>query len=144
VSGMRSAQRRSCKGASPGHHRLTPGAERVRDSLRDACDRMLVPPAHARNIGTEGVSVVCIDTNTHGVSVDVPVIGSTRRMARLRFDAVEIVPEAVLGNSESAGDASKARPRGPVSLSPSEAVGGASGLARRNLVVCQAAAFQIR
>jgi alkylation response protein AidB-like acyl-CoA dehydrogenase len=87
---------------------------------------MLVAARVPGTVGTEGISVVCLDAGTPGVSVDEPImLDLTRRMARLRFDAVEIVPDAVLGELEAAGDAlESAFQRARIALA-AEAVGGA-------------------
>jgi alkylation response protein AidB-like acyl-CoA dehydrogenase len=107
-----------------GHHRLTGQSGFVIHA--HACDRMLVAARTPGTVGTEGISVVCIDAGTHGVSIDEPVmLDLTRRMARLRFDAVEIVPDAVLGELGAAGDALEcAFQRARIALA-AEAVGGA-------------------
>jgi alkylation response protein AidB-like acyl-CoA dehydrogenase len=91
-----------------------------------ACDRVLVAARAPGTVGTEGVSVVCLDAGMRGVSVDEPVmLDLTRRMARLGFDAVEVVPEAVLGELEAAGEAlESAFQRARIALA-AEAVGGA-------------------
>jgi alkylation response protein AidB-like acyl-CoA dehydrogenase len=91
-----------------------------------ACDRMLVAARAPGTVGTEGISLVCLDAGTRGVSVDERVmLDLTRRMARVSFDAVEIVPDAVLGELEAAGDAlESALQRARIALA-AEAVGGA-------------------
>ena len=91
-----------------------------------ACDQMLVAARAPGTVGTEGISVVCLDAGTRGVSVDEPVmLDLTRRMARLRFDAVDVVPDAVLGELGAAGDAlESAFQRARIALA-AEAVGGA-------------------
>src|ERR1700738_1211154 len=77
------------------HHRLMGQSGFVIHA--HACDRMLVAARAPGTVGTEGISAVCIDAGPQGVSVDEPVmLDLTRRMARLKFDAVEIVPDAVL------------------------------------------------
>jgi alkylation response protein AidB-like acyl-CoA dehydrogenase len=106
------------------HHRLTGQSGFVIHA--HACDLMLVAARAPGTVGTEGVSVVCLDAGTPGVSVEESVmLDLTRRMARLRFDAVEIVPDAVLGEIEAAGDAlESAFQRARIALA-AEAVGGA-------------------
>jgi alkylation response protein AidB-like acyl-CoA dehydrogenase len=106
------------------HHRLMGQSGFVIHA--HACDLMLVAARAPGTAGTEGISVVCLDAGTHGVSVDEPVmLDLTRRMARLRFDAVEILPDAVLGELEAAGDAlESAFQRARIALA-AEAAGGA-------------------
>jgi alkylation response protein AidB-like acyl-CoA dehydrogenase len=91
-----------------------------------ACDRMLVAARAPGTVGTEGISVVCLDAGTRGLSVDETVmLDLTRRMARVRFDAVQILPSAVLGELECAGDGLEgAFQRARIALA-AEAVGGA-------------------
>jgi len=109
---------------SGGHHRLTGQSGFVIHA--HACDRMLVAARAPGTAGTQGISVVCLDAGTRGVSVDEPVmLDLTRRMARLRFDDVEIVPDAVLGESEAVGDALESAFQMARIALAAEAVGGA-------------------
>jgi alkylation response protein AidB-like acyl-CoA dehydrogenase len=109
---------------SAGHYRLEGESGFVIHA--HACDRVLVVARAPGSAESEGVSVVCIDPAMKGVSVEeTATLDRTRRMARLRFDGVQLPREAVLGEPEAAGDAlDHALQLARIALA-AEAVGGA-------------------
>ena len=110
--------------ASRGRYQLTGESGLVIHAR--ACDVILVAARAPGTKGREGVSVVCLDASGAGITVEeLVMLDLTRRMSLLRFDNVEIERDAVLGESETAGDAlENALDLARIALA-AEAVGGA-------------------
>jgi alkylation response protein AidB-like acyl-CoA dehydrogenase len=102
---------------APGLDGIGPHLERSRRGWRldgaagfvvhaDAADLLVVAARAAGSQGADGVSLLLVAPDDAGVSIErLTMLDQTRPMSHLRFDAVVLAPDSILGEAGEAGPA---------------------------------------